>query len=462
MFGDKIKPRLTKNIPPISLSGDDVPEKSPPEQMWNRRKVCAHIQHELEKVFGLENFKVYAQDRIEKLRKDFSNGDEAKEKEFDDKLALILWESFGEVLEPDFFSTPKSAIYNIANRITYNLAAIGRAISPEQECEGMDKFWQAIWTALSFNSFSDILQQNFEIKDYVGTSPKSLLTIKSYEEYEERVLRLVIATKIDNIIFTRCKDVPEDFKEKRNLAWFVIPTNAECAQCIDSDIQNVFHIKVKYDLSGSVVNGLYSYVYNGLKSSLKRQSELLGGPRFGPKTIIPGQNSNTISDQAKNNTRAKIFAGIIGVVENKVGRRGILSKEKFSDLRNEMSQSGKNPDDLTVGVETFLRRKYKIDMKIGENDNDLSVYTVCDAVHKQLAERGEAEYIKVAAEDMDVLWNVINKAMRMHYKFLESVIENMFDVRVDHYKLSNCHTFYEYKRLITTALQQRAISQVKS
>lgn len=402
---------------------------------WNRRGIFSYILACFRNALGR---RVSPDEQICKLK-------ETKDSEramLIDKTLTNIWKTFGIVIDLD--AHPEWRIYNLVNRLSEELVKQGRAIDPREECANMDSFWVPIWTCLSFSCLAAILKQNFDVWSPAGRVTKKLenklQSIKSYEELEDFVLMERIKAKIDKIVVKHVH-IAGDFENRPNMSDLII--GAQKANCIQSDVQKDFQIKIDYDISGTRLSKLYGYVYDIVGKSAEYRKELFNQIKIAP---VPNDSKKTVSQDTVDNkqklpNRDTVFANVISILSTAVNRStSIQTTEKLCDLFTD----AKNPRILKQKIAQLEKQFF---IKIPIEHTNANVYNICSNAYKSLVNKGLAEDLRITLDDMHPVWAAINKAIP-YFVQLRSVLENELGTRISVYNLSNCRTYSEYKQMV--------------
>ncbi|MBO7509482.1 MAG: hypothetical protein J6T57_04380 [Alphaproteobacteria bacterium] len=411
---------------------------------WNRRGVFCYIMRKLgenmQEITGNNEHRIQSQDHISDLRNEV---DPNKREYFDELLTKKLGDSFGIIFDVNLYSA--ATVYNIANYVLYTLVSQGRAIDPREECAGMDPFWEPLWISLSLGCLAAILTNRFEVwapTDKNGNKntqnlEQQLSHIKSYAELEEFVVAERIKVQIDKIMF-RNITVAGDFKNRLDMSDFLISQTK--ARDIQNGIEEYFNIVVDYDISGTQLNKLYTYVYNNVKDSKSMRDKLFEGVQIEDPQPIKVKNP-TPQPGKKLLSRDELFAMVISEINSGLNRNtSVQTREKLYNLL----MFAKDPDKLK---NTFDGIEKYYGIRINLDNPKITVYNVCSAAYKSFVERGLAEDLRIKISDMNPLWGAVNKAIP-YFRHLRSILDNERDVRVSVYNLSNCRTYDEYKQLV--------------
>lgn len=404
-------------------------------KMWNNRRVFGHVLSILNTVVETQ-----LDNKICDLKKKLGS---EREKEIDAVLTK-LWKDLSLTTEMNF--NPDTYVYNIACQITYDLVAQGRAISPEEECEGMDSFWKPIWYATSAGCLVARLKKDLEIwvpsekqanKLFTKELEDKVSSFKSYEELEDFVVMERVKVKIDKIMF-RYTTLSEDFTRRPNMSSFIIsPIKSDS---IKTEVQKDFNIKVNYDISGTRVNNLYTYVYEEIKNSQDQRKKLFD------EIQIASENSEEKvhgSSKSKLLSRDEVFAITINKINSMLKNRS-TSIQRWDKICYLFPNTEKSSNGMKNELNKWLRRNFYTAINL--EDNNVNVYNVCSNAYKSLVKRGLAEDLRIPISEMHPLWGIINKSIPRFGHF-KSVLERNC-VRISVYNLSNCRTYWEYKQLV--------------
>ena len=172
---------------------------------------------------------------------------------------------FGVTMDPRPFNNA-TKIYNIGNMLTNLLVNKGMAISFEEEYKDVDLFFTPIRMAMTFNLLTSILKNHFEFwaPDVEATKKltQTLLRFKSYDEYNQFMVKEGIKVKVDKAIFKNIT-LARPFESRSNMSDFVIlPWRANS---IRQDIEQSLNITLDYDISCSLASNLYMQLYDKVK-----------------------------------------------------------------------------------------------------------------------------------------------------------------------------------------------------
>ncbi len=431
---------LDCDIPNVSV--DDICEavykhldkNSKPSHKWTRREIFSYVLANLRRKVGR---RVTADESLDSLRLSL----EKTGNDFGETLNR-LWGAFGEKVSPEVYQSFR--VYNIANRLTYDLVAQGKAIDPKVECAGMDPFWEPVWIVLSFGCLTAILKNEFEIWAPTQKASKELAQklseFKSYDELEEFVTAERVKSKVDKIITTYTGNYGE-FKKRPNMADFIIsPKNA---YEIKDKVQRDFNIVVDYDITGTRLSKLYEHVYKNVKDSQELRNRLFENVHIVSQPMSEVKEKPTACDKQLL-TRNEVFTQVINAINSALNREAsVQTYERVHDLL----ATAENPENLKRKFRDLERR---FDIKIRLSSEKLTVYNICSSAYKSLTGKGLAEDSRITIAEMNPLWGAINKAIS-YFVYLRSVLENECGVKVSVYHLSNCRTYDEYKQLIIAA-----------
>ncbi len=357
----------------------------------------------------------------------------------DKVLSELLYLSFGVPINitSDTKLKPEMTVYNIVNQVTYALVKYGKAIDPKVECAGMSPLWVPIRTSMTFNTLVNILREKFGIRPSI----KTISNVKSYEDLDGYVIKLLVKNKINEIVFDN-----SEINLCHGISETLIDTNK--AKSIKQNVQNTFGITVDYDISGTKLSRLYWYVYEKANHSEELRNILFGKQ----KTIENIVNKN--KGPHENKPRHEIFRDIIYEINHAVSlERSVQSYTKVSNLLSKIHDNQEKVINLEKTFEN-LENEHKI--KIDMTDPYLKVGDICCAVHDSMVMRGKSEATYIALEDMEPLWAALNHAIK--FEHLRSVLKNEIGVGVSVYKLSNCRTYDDYVKLVNIALAKKTKS----
>lgn len=400
--------------------------------IWNRREIFKCVLSSFGDAIGR---RVFPDDKISELK--IGAG-----------TITNLRNRFGETVDL-LGEHPEWRIYNLVNRITFDLAEQGRAIDPKDECAGMNNFWKPIWSSLSFGCLSFILIYNFGVwaptdkkKDRKNTRELEQKTqnLKSYEELEDFVISEMVKVKIDKIMFEYIS-IAGNFKDRPQMSDFVIGLNA--ANYVKNKVQKDFNIKIDYDISGTRLKQLYAYVYENVKGSESFRNKIFDDVEVGSKSAEPTGTNAHKKDVENLLSRDEVFTRIINKINSMLINRttSVQRWDKLCDLFT----TTENPQSTKKGFNGWLRKHFYITVNL--NDPNLNVFHVCSNAYKSLVERGLAEDLRIKIADMNPLWGAINIATK-EFGQVKSIIENEIGPRISVYNLSNCRTYWEYKQLV--------------
>ena len=397
--------------------------KTSKKHVLNRHQIFAIVLSTFSSLVGRD---VSREEHIGRLKTEFLDH---KGGLFEQKLIKLLQDAFNEniEIEIDFQTNPKLTVYNFANQITYALVKCGRAVDPKKECTNMDSFWAPIWMATTFDS----LVYNLDKALGVWTSTKTISTLRSYEEFEEYVTKRIIKSKLEGIVLGH--DAPRNEKSPSDI--FISACDKEY---IKRNVQNIFNITVGYDISGTRLSQLYTYIYKKIKYSVELQDKLFG---FQHKEEQPILSPNKKTEEV---TRNQIFVNIIRNINHAVCLGH--SVQTYTYINTLMSRIKDTPKKTTRLQNAFKEIENKYNIKIDLSNQFLTVRDICNAAHDSFIEQGKSKSIYVAIEDMHPLWAAINKSL--DFGFLKSILRNEYNIKQTVYNLSNCRTFDDYKRLI--------------
>ena len=404
---------------------------TPPSQkpLLNSHEVFALVLSALHDVVGR---RIYPSEYIKNLQSEFTA---AGGEDFNAALTKSLQNIFHETMNitTDAQSNPRLAVYNISNQVQNFLIEHGKALAPEVECANMDPKWIPLRTAMTFNTVVKELNTKFGI----WASTKTISNLKFYQEYENYVIKLVVKTKIDDILLGADKE----YKRQAHSDTVI---SAQHAESITEQIYNVFNVKVDYDISWTKIDTLCKYVRGKVVHSKALRNKLFGTPNAN------AQSNTTPPKTEKLKTREKVFEHIIREFNRVVSLgRSVQRHTNVYDLVRLVSNDPQKTDKLQQLLDS-LAEEYKVDIY----DPNLTIQQVADKVHTVMVERGESESIYVALEDMDPIWATLNPPIT--FAFLRNVLLHNYGVSISVYKLSNCRTYDDYVKLITDAQARKA------
>jgi hypothetical protein len=254
---------ITLNCDISSLSINELCEIIFKANRWTLRQVCGYILKSLG-TRGPLGRQIGHAEKFKDLRFEATKAN--KKNEFDDAFRDVL-NYFGVTIDTQTLRND-TKIYNIGNMLTNLLVDKGMAISFEEEYQDVDLFFAPIHIATAFNCLTGILKNHFEFWAPKGEETKklrrTLLGFKSYDEYNQFMVKEGIKVKVDKIIY-EYSNLNCPFELRPNMSNFVIfPWNA---YGIKQDIEAGFNISVDYNISGTRANELYTYVYDQIKDS---------------------------------------------------------------------------------------------------------------------------------------------------------------------------------------------------
>ncbi len=445
----KNSPNLTKKILTATLimPQGKKSDETKPQQTEQNKSSDSYGKHLLNnhEIFAivltalgeLLNRRVYPTERVKKLinefvqtEKDFiQNG----EKIFTDKLVAILQNKFHEKLKIniDTVSTPKMGVYGITTQITNALITCGKAIDPKVECAGMNPIWVLLRTSMTFDTVVNVLWEDFG----VWTSTKTISGIKSYAEYEKYVIKLMVKNKINQIIFD-ADQIPNRVNHRKELGDTLITPND--AESITQNVQNIFNITLDYDISGTKLDRLYSYVYKQVAGSQKLRNRLFG--KTDTQQVNPIVNETTEPMQA----REDIFSTIIRRIN-----RTILLKNSVQGGTNVYNLLKNLPTKRRNNLQQLLRDlENEYDIEIDTTDPNLTIRNICNAAHNTLVQQGKSVSIRVLPEEMTPLWRILHLAINPAH--LKDIIRTEIGVNISTYKLENQRSYQDIENLIIT------------
>ena len=360
---------------------------------------------------------------------------------FDKVLAELLWSSFGEHIDVsiDMILNPGMAVYNIANQVTYALVERGKAIDPKIECAHMNPLWVPIRTSITFNTVTDILREKFG----VSTLTKTISKIKSYQELNVYVTKLMVKNKINEIVFgsnefNLCHGISDNLVDTQN------------AEFIKQSVLNALNVKIDYDISGMKLSSVYKHVYEKINRSQKSRNMLFG--KLGEEAEPVANTVNDVADGQVKKPRQEIFRDIIRDINRAVLLgHSVQSYDHVNNLLYKLNGDTKKIDNLN---QTFHNLELTYQIKIDTNNPNLTIGDICRAAHDSMVRQGKSESTYVALEDMEPLWAALNPAIV--FEHLRSVLRNEIGVSISVYKLSNCRTYDDYAKLVKIALAKKA------
>lgn len=406
--------------------------------IWNRREIFKCVLSCFGNLLGR---RVFPDDKISDLKAHIAPA-------MYEETITNLRCKFGESVNL-LDTNPEWRIYNLANRITLDLAEQGRAIDPKEECAGMDNFWKPLWSSLSFGCLSFILIHNFGVwaptdkkKDRKNTRELEQKTqnLKSYEELEDFVISELVKVKIDKIMFEYIS-IAGDFENRPQMSDFVIGFNT--ANYVKNKVQKDFNIKIDYDISGTRLKQLYAYVYENLKGSESFRNKIFDDVEVGSKSAESTETKAPKKEVKNLLSRDEVFTRIINKINCTLTNR-ITSVQRWDKICDLFADTV-NPQSTKKGFNGWLRKNFYITVNL--NDPNLNVFHICSKAYKSLVERGLAEDLRIKIADMHPLWGAINIATK-EFGQVKSIIENEIGPRISVYNLSNCRTYWEYKQLV--------------
>lgn len=255
---------ITLNCDISSLSINELCEIIFKANRWTLRQVCGYILKSLG-TRGPLGRQIGHAEKFKDLRFEATKAN--KKNEFDDAFRGVL-NYFGVTIDTQTLRND-TKIYNIGNMLTNLLVDKGMAISFEEEYKDVDLFFAPIRIATAFNCLTGILKEHFEFRaptvEETKKMTQTLLNFKSYDEYNQFMIKEGIKTKVDKIIY-KYSNLVCPFAARPNMSRFIIfPQNADA---IKRDTEANFNISVDsvdYNISGTRANELYTYVYDKVK-----------------------------------------------------------------------------------------------------------------------------------------------------------------------------------------------------
>ena len=234
------------------------------DALLTKRQVCGYILKHLG-TRGPLGRQIDRKEKISDLRSEAITA--GLRKEFDDAFTGIL-NHFNVTMDAQTLNNDNTRVYNISNEITALLVTQGKALSFAEEFKDIDLFFGPIHMATAFNCLTEILKQHF---GFWGTTvegtkklTQTLLNLRSYDEYNQFVIKEGVKVNVDKILYKYSNFVCP-FALRPDMSDFTIfPQNA---YGIKRDIETSFNISVDYNISGTLANKLYTYVYNHVKKS---------------------------------------------------------------------------------------------------------------------------------------------------------------------------------------------------
>ncbi len=424
----------------------DQPTQQPDDRL-TVRQVCGYILQYLG-TYGPLRRQIGHAEKFSDLRAEAA--EMKKQQKFDDAFTGIL-NHFDVTLDPQTFNID-TKIYNIGTMLTNILIDKGMAISFEEEYQDVDLFLAPIRIATAFNCLTGILKNHFEFWAPKGEETKklrrTLLGFKSYDEYNQFMVKEGIKVKVDKIIY-EYSNLNCPFELRPNMSNFVIfPWNANS---IKQDIEQSFNMTIDYDISCSLVDDLYMHIYDRVKDSpdswdklFKRMASSKSATSSG---AIPKQTSGKLQ------TKDETYTQIIGIINSKYVPNGLGPDQKKQTVHwNEpicnLLANAKNPNELKQLFKTW-ENQYKI--KIDITDPKFTVGKICIMVHQYLVDNGRGEDLRVDIADTYAPWAAFNKVV--DWGFIYS-IWSWAGLKIPDNCLPNCHTFDEYRQIIITALHK--------
>ncbi len=400
--------------------------------LLNRHEVFAIVLNQLGNYIGR---RVFPNERITKLKTEIET---KTGRPFDRVLSELLRLSFNESLDVklDVAYKRNFAVYNIINQIFYALVVCDKAISSEVECANMNPLWIPIRTSMAFNTVVDILLERFGI----WASTKTIANVRSYQELDKYVIKLLIKNKINQIVFD-----DKRLNLRRNSGDTFVSRKG--AESITQNIEHVLHIKIDYEIGGTKLDKLYQYIYQNVKSSEKSRNVLFGKAY---KESVADTVDNSQNNHIKK-TKHEIFRDVIHDINRAVSLdRSVQSHTHVLNLLNKIKNDRQKTDNLQkIFADLISEHNIMIDV----TDPTFTVGDICRAVHESMVKQGKSESTYISLEDMDPLWSGINSAV--NFEHLKSIIKNEMNVNISVYKLSNCRTYDDYANLVTTALARK-------
>ena len=421
----KMPPQKTQQ-PVQSAETTDTNEK----HLLNSHEVFAIVLTALGNMIGR---RIFPTESIKKLQAEFAeNGGLQFDQAFNTELKRTFHNPIDITI--DTLSNPKMAVYTIANQVTYTLADCGLALDPKVECADMDPLWTPIRTAMTFDTVVNILWQKFG----VWTSTKTISNLKSYEQYEKYVTKLIVKNKINNIVFNT-DEIPAESALRQKLSETVI--SAQDAESIKQNVQQILNIKVDYNIAGTKLDRLYKYVDRKATVSQELRDKLFG------KTDTNDQPSIDETPKLQKGAikmRDEIFADVIRSVNSAVSIGH--SVQGYTNVYNLLN--------FLRGDKTKYEKLQKLlrDLETAHNitidttNPQLTIHSIADAVHMAMVKEGTSISTRVGLEDMTPLWAAINPAI--NFDHLKAVLGNEIGVNVSVYKLSNCRSYEDYANLV--------------
>lgn len=418
-----------------------------PDNRLTVRQVCGYILQCLGKRGPLERQIGHAE-KFSDLRAEANRAE--KLARFDVAFTDIL-NHFDVTLDPQTFNID-TKIYNIGNMLTNLLVDKGMAVSFEEEYKDVDLFFAPIRMATAFNCLTGILKDHFEFW-VPNTKEKKKLTqtllgFKSYDEYNQFIVKEGVEAKVDKIIY-KYSNLVCPFAARPNMSEFVIfPWNADS---IRQDVEQSFNMTLDYDISCSLVDDLCIHLYERIKDSPDSWDKLFkrmaSGKSSKPKVVMPKQTSSKL--QTKNETYTKI----IGMINSKYVPKGLRFGQKkptvhWNESVCKLLDSAANPNELKQLFKTW-EKQYEI--KIDITDQKFTVGNICRILHQSLVDNGLGEDLHIDIADMYAPWAAFNKAV--DHGFLYS-IWSWAGLKISDNSLPNCRTFDEYKQLIIKAFHE--------
>lgn len=361
---------------------------------------------------------------------------------FDKVLAELLRSSFGEYIDVSIDTTlnPGMAVYNIANQVTYALVERGKVIDPKIECAHMNPLWVPIRTSITFNTVTDILREKFG----VSTSTKTISKIKSYQELNVYVTKLMVKNKINEIVFgskefNLCHGISDSLVDTQN------------AEFIKQSVLNALNITIDYDISGMKLSSVYKHVYEKINHSQKSRNMLFGKLGKEAEPVANTVNNDVANGHVKK-PRQEIFRDIIRDINRAVLlEHSVQSYDHVNNLLYKLNGDKKRINNLN---QTFHNLELTYQIKINTDNPNLTIGDICRAAHDSMVCQGKSESTYVALENMEPLWAALNPAIV--FEHLRSVLRNEIGVSISVYKLSNCRTYDDYAKLVKIALAKKA------
>lgn len=357
----------------------------------------------------------------------------------------------------------KIGVYSIANQTMEALINCGKALPPEIEFAGMTPLWIPLYKSMTFDTVTDILLSDFGI----WTSVKTISKLKSFAEFDKYVSTLAVKNKVNKIVFKGDPSVT-----RQSMSDVVIPL--QDVAYIRQSIQKVSGVTVDYDISGTKLSRLYKYIYKKTTATPELRYKLFDKTYQEPQPFelkatreeilelrykLFGKTYKEARQKGQINmiTREDIFAGIIHRVSCavSVGR----SVQGYTNMY-ELSKRLKTENLIKYrNLQTVYADLESIGISIDQENEQLRLRNICDAIHKKLIERGISISTRISREEMDPVWGALNPTI--NFDKLQVVLMYDMGINVSVDKLMNCRTYQDYENLISVAQLKKAKQQSK-